>query len=102
MTEPAKIELERVTRRYRIGEVTVTALEDVSLTVAGGEFTVILGPSGSGKTTLLNVIGALDSPTSGRLVVGGRDITQASRRSCFASAARRSDSSFRASTSSPA
>jgi putative ABC transport system ATP-binding protein len=72
VTGPAKIELELVTRRYRIGEVTVTALEDVSLTVAGGEFTVILGPSGSGKTTLLNVIGALDSPTSGRLVVGGR------------------------------
>ena len=83
MSGLAKIELEGVTRRYRVGEVTVTALEDVSLTVAAGELTVILGPSGSGKTTLLNVIGALDSPTSGRVVVGGRDITRASRKELF-------------------
>jgi putative ABC transport system ATP-binding protein len=79
----ATIELEDVARRYRVGELTVTALEDVSLTVAEGEFTVILGPSGSGKTTLLNVIGALDSPTAGRVVVGGRDITRASRKELF-------------------
>ena len=80
--EPA-VTLERVTRSYRVGGATVTALEDVSVSVNPGEFTVILGPSGSGKTTLLNVIGALDSPTSGRIVVGGRDITRASRRELF-------------------
>ncbi|HMS62900.1 MAG TPA: ATP-binding cassette domain-containing protein [Solirubrobacteraceae bacterium] len=68
------VELEGVARRYRVGEVTVTALEDVSLAVSAGEFVVILGPSGSGKTTLLNMIGALDTPTAGRVVVGGRDI----------------------------
>jgi putative ABC transport system ATP-binding protein len=76
----AAVELEGVARRYRVGEVTVTALADVSLTVAPGEFVVILGPSGSGKTTLLNVIGALDTPTTGRVFVGGRDITRASRK----------------------
>jgi putative ABC transport system ATP-binding protein len=77
------VELERVARRYRVGEVTVTALEDVSLTVSPGEFTVILGPSGSGKTTLLNMIGALDTPTAGRVVVGGHEITRASRKQLF-------------------
>jgi putative ABC transport system ATP-binding protein len=77
------VALEGVTRRYCVGEVTVTALADVSASVAPGEFTVILGPSGSGKTTLLNMIGALDSPTDGRVMVGGRDITLARRRELF-------------------
>jgi putative ABC transport system ATP-binding protein len=77
------VALEGVSRAYRVGEVLVTALDDVSLAVVPGEFTVILGPSGSGKTTLLNLIGALDSPTAGRVVVGGRDITRASRRELF-------------------
>jgi len=80
--QPA-ITLEGVTRAYRVGDVTVTALDGVSLAVLPGEFTVILGPSGSGKTTLLNMIGALDSPTAGRVVVGGRDITRAARRERF-------------------
>ncbi|HEX6026979.1 MAG TPA: ABC transporter ATP-binding protein [Solirubrobacter sp.] len=80
--QPA-IALEGVTRAYRVGDVTVTALDGVSLAILPGEFTVILGPSGSGKTTLLNMIGALDSPTAGRVVVGGRDITRASRRELF-------------------
>jgi putative ABC transport system ATP-binding protein len=77
------IELHDVSRRYRLGDVTVTALEDVTLGVAEREFIVVLGPSGSGKTTLLNMIGALDSPTSGRIVVAGQDITRASRRELF-------------------
>jgi putative ABC transport system ATP-binding protein len=55
----------------------------VNLRVEPGEFTVILGPSGSGKTTLLNLIGALDSASDGRVTVGGRDITRASRRELF-------------------
>jgi putative ABC transport system ATP-binding protein len=66
-----------------MGDVVVTALEDVSLSVGPGEFAVVLGPSGSGKTTLLNMIGALDSPTQGRVVVAGQDITRASRRELF-------------------
>jgi putative ABC transport system ATP-binding protein len=78
------VELEGVSRRYRIGEVTVTALDEVDLRIEPGEFTVVLGPSGSGKTTLLNIIGALDSPTDGQVRVQGRDIARASRKQLFA------------------
>jgi putative ABC transport system ATP-binding protein len=74
------VTLEGVSRRYEVGDVVVTALESVDLTIRAGEFTVILGPSGSGKTTLLNVIGALDSPTEGRILVAGHDIAQFRRR----------------------
>jgi putative ABC transport system ATP-binding protein len=77
------IELVDVSRRYRVGDLAVTALEDVTLAIQPGEFTVILGPSGSGKTTLLNLIGALDSPTDGRIVVDGCDITRAARAELF-------------------
>lgn len=73
------IEMEGVARVYGSGESEVRALSEIDLRVAEGEFVVVLGPSGSGKTTLLNVIGALDSPTRGRIVVGGVDITRASR-----------------------
>ena len=62
----ALVELSGVTRRYQVGDVEVTALGGVDLTIGRGEFIVVLGPSGSGKTTLLNVVGALDSPTDGR------------------------------------
>ena len=79
----AAIELDGVGRRYEIGDVTVTALEGVNLRVEPGEFIVVLGPSGSGKTTLLNMIGALDSPTEGRIRIADRDITDASRRELF-------------------
>jgi putative ABC transport system ATP-binding protein len=78
------VHLEGVGRRYRIGDREVVALADVSLDVYAEEFVVVLGPSGSGKTTLLNMIGALDSPTEGRVVVAGRDITRASRKDLFA------------------
>ena len=78
------ITLESVSKRYEVGPVTVTALDRVDLSVDEGEFVVVLGPSGCGKTTLLNMIGALDTPSEGRLVVGGQDITGASRRDLFA------------------
>jgi putative ABC transport system ATP-binding protein len=77
------VELQDVGRHYDIGGGTVKALDHVDLTVNSGEFVVILGPSGCGKTTLLNVIGALDTPTSGRVLIGGTDITTASRRDLF-------------------
>lgn len=79
----AVIELDGVARRYETGAGTVTALEGVDLRVDAGELVVVLGPSGSGKTTLLNLIGALDTPTEGRLVVGGRDLTAASTTDLF-------------------
>jgi putative ABC transport system ATP-binding protein len=83
-TADALVALERVSRRYDVGGGVVTALEDVSLEIDRGEFIVVLGPSGSGKTTLLNLIGALDSPTEGRIEIAGRDITRATRRDLFA------------------
>ncbi|NQU97221.1 MAG: ABC transporter ATP-binding protein, partial [Chloroflexi bacterium] len=66
--------LEAVGRRYGEGPTAVDALKNVNLEVQPGEFVVILGPSGSGKTTLLNLIGGIDSPTAGRVVVSGQDI----------------------------
>lgn len=78
------IELEHVTRAYGEAPNQVRALDDISATIAEGEFVVVLGPSGSGKTTLLNIIGALDTPTSGTVRVAGRDITTASRGQLFA------------------
>ena len=74
------IELEGVVKAYGSGSAEIRALDNVSLAVPGGQLVVVLGPSGSGKTTLLNIIGALDIPTSGRVAVGGRDVTRASRR----------------------
>jgi putative ABC transport system ATP-binding protein len=77
--EGTRIDLDGVSRRYRVGDVTVTALEQVDLHVDEAAFVVILGPSGSGKTTLLNLIGALDVATEGRVRVAGQDVTAASR-----------------------
>jgi putative ABC transport system ATP-binding protein len=80
---PTMVRLEHLSRRYQVGKTEVYALRDVDLEVDQGEFAVVLGPSGSGKTTLLNMIGALDSPTSGRAVVAGREITGMSRADLF-------------------
>ncbi len=76
----AAVLLEDVTRVYQQGLVQVHALRGLTLTVKKGEFTAVCGPSGSGKTTMLNIVGALDRPTSGRVMVEGRDLSQLSRR----------------------
>jgi len=73
------IELEHVTKIYRMGEVDVVALDDVSLAIERGQFVSIMGASGSGKSTLMNVIGCLDRPTSGRYVLDGADVGQLPR-----------------------
>jgi putative ABC transport system ATP-binding protein len=80
---PTMVRLEQVSRRYEVGGNEVYALRDVDLEVDQGEFAVVLGPSGSGKSTLLNMISALDSPTSGRAVVAGQEITEMARRELF-------------------
>ena len=72
----ARIKLEKASKSYDMGQIQVQALREVTLEVMAGEFIVFLGPSGSGKTTLLNLIGGLDSPSSGRIEVNGIDITQ--------------------------
>ncbi|MCP4962871.1 MAG: ABC transporter ATP-binding protein [Actinomycetia bacterium] len=77
--EGSRIDLDEVSKIYRIGDLEVTALDRVSLHVDESAFVVILGPSGCGKTTLLNMIGALDTPTLGSVRVDGRDLTSASR-----------------------
>jgi putative ABC transport system ATP-binding protein len=70
------IELQDVTRTYRIGEVETHALRAVNLTIEDGEFTAIVGPSGSGKTTMLQLMGCLDRPTSGRVHIKGQDVSR--------------------------
>jgi putative ABC transport system ATP-binding protein len=68
------IELIDVTKTYDQGRRVVNAVRGVSLSVAGGEFVTIMGPSGSGKSTLMHLMGALDTPTTGRAVFQGRDL----------------------------
>jgi len=74
------VQLANVTKIYRQGKMDVHALRGLSLEVNKGEFTAICGPSGSGKTTALNLIGALDRPTSGSVVLEGQDLATLSRR----------------------
>lgn len=68
-----------VTRVYKIGEVETRALNGVSIAIGEGEFTSLVGPSGSGKTTLLQLIGCLDKPTSGKVVIVGKETTGLNR-----------------------
>ena len=72
------VRLEKVSRIYRQGATEVAALRDVDLEIRRGEFAALVGPSGSGKTTLLNLIGGLDSPTSGRIWIGDVETTRLS------------------------
>ncbi len=71
----AILEVEHLTKTYGSGETAVHALRDISFTVEKGEFTAIIGPSGSGKSTLLHILGGVDTPTSGRVLVDGTDLS---------------------------
>ena len=69
-----QLEVKHICKIYGTGETAVKALKDVSFSVPKGEYVAIVGESGSGKSTLLNMIGALDSPTSGKVLIDGKDI----------------------------
>lgn len=72
----AYIEFNHIVKEYMAGETTIRALDDASFFVEKGELAVILGASGAGKTTALNILGGMDTATSGQVVVDGRDITK--------------------------
>ena len=68
----AYIALEHVVKRYKMGEVTITAVNDITFTIEQGEFAVIVGPSGAGKTTVLNILGGMDACDEGTITVDGQ------------------------------
>lgn len=70
------IEAKNITKDYQVGEMVYRVLQEVSLGIAPGEFASIMGPSGSGKSTLLYILGGLDNPTRGSVLMNGRDISQ--------------------------
>src|SRR6202171_2185712 len=78
MTEPL-IDIQHVEKVYHRDALEIPVLEDINLQIPPGEFVSLMGPSGSGKTTLLNLIAGIDQPTRGRIVIGGRDISQISQ-----------------------
>ena len=75
--EVAKVE--HVSRVYKTGDVETSALKDVSISIEAGEFAALVGPSGSGKTTLLQLIGCLDTPSSGKVIIAGQDVSKLNR-----------------------
>ncbi len=69
------LKIEELFKSYSLGKLDVPVLYDINLSVDAGEFAAIMGPSGSGKSTLMNLIGCLDRPTSGKITIGGEDIS---------------------------
>ena len=70
------ISVKNLTKIYKMGEVTIKALDNVSFDIEEGELTVVLGPSGAGKTTILNILGGMDSATSGKVIIDNNDIAK--------------------------
>ena len=76
----AFIEVKNLYKRYKMGEVEINALKDVSFNIEKGELVCVLGPSGSGKTTCLNIVGGMDTATEGQVFVDGKEITKLHRK----------------------
>jgi putative ABC transport system ATP-binding protein len=74
------IEFKSVAKEYRVGEVPIRALDGVDFSISEGEFVVVLGASGAGKSTILNILGGMDTATSGQVFVGGQEITKLSEK----------------------
>ena len=76
----ALVEIDNISKDYQMGEVQVQALNNVTLSIEEAAFVSFVGPSGSGKTTMLNLIGCLDKPTKGKIIVDGRQVSDLDRK----------------------
>ena len=76
----AFIEVKNLSKTYKMGEVTIKAIDKASFTIDEGELVVVLGPSGAGKTTILNILGGMDTPTSGSVVIDDEEISKFSKK----------------------
>ncbi len=76
----AYIKFENVTKKYKMGEVSITALDDTNFDIEKGELVVIVGPSGAGKTTTLNILGGMDTATTGKVYIDNKEITKLNRK----------------------
>ena len=76
----AFVELKHITKVYKMGEVEIRAVDGIDFEIEKGELVVIVGPSGAGKTTVLNILGGMDTATSGKIIVDGADITRYNER----------------------
>ena len=74
------IKFENIVREYKTGDVTIRALDNTNFEIEKGELLIIVGPSGAGKTTTLNILGGMDSPTKGKVIIDGKDISHCNRK----------------------
>ena len=72
------IETQSISKRYVMGEEVIDALKDVTISVNKGEYVAFMGPSGSGKSTLMNIVGCLDTPSTGKYILNGQDVSEMS------------------------